>query len=169
MAPSSKKAAPPMDELSAAPRTVFRLTIEQRILYWGIGAAGGTLMVFLAATNSIAWLVGAVCAVFVALEGARTRVEVDRDCGQVISFRAMRRSVVRIEDVSAVRVPPWGPIALMLCDGAVKEGGGIWPNQLLTGLSTERRGGESSVAGQLAVAIGVPVISVHPGVRSDDE
>lgn len=163
------QAGPAVGEVPPQHRAVFRLAIEQRILYCGIGVAGGALMVFLAASNSVGWLVGAVCAVFVVLEGVRTHVEIDRDRGEVISVRALRRSVVRIEDVSAVRVPPWGPIALMIRDGAVKEGGGIWPNQLLTGLSTARRGGDSTVAGRLAAAIGVPVVSVHPGVRSEDE
>ena len=98
------------------------------------------------------------------LDGARAVIVVDLDQGMVSSQRAIRRWTGRIDDIASVRVPPWGPIALMLRPGVPKGGGGLWPGQILTGVYADRRGGEGRAA-QLAAVLGLDVSSVWPQVR----
>lgn len=145
---------------------VFRPSLLQRALFVAAGAGGVVLMAVFAITNSPGWIVGELCAVTVILEGLRTNVVVDRANGEVTSTRAFRRSVVATADVVNVRVPPWGPVALTLREGASKAGGGVWPGQVLTGLYAAHRGTDT-VANRLAEALGVPVVSVWPAVRSN--
>jgi hypothetical protein len=145
---------------------VFRPSLLQRSLFVAAGVGGGALMAVLAFTNSPVWIVFALCAVPVVLEGVRTKVVVDRANGEVVSTRAFRPSAVAVTDVVNVRVPPWGPVALALREGASKAGGGVRRGQVLTGLYAGHRGTDP-VAARLADALGVPVVSVWPAVRSD--
>lgn len=147
---------------------VFRPTLLQRALFVAAGVGGVALMAVLAITNSPGWIVFALCAVPVILEGVRANVVVDRANGVVTSTRAFRRSLVAAADVVNVRVPPWGPVALTLRKGASKAGGGAWPGQVLTGLYAAHRGTDPA-ATRLAEALGVPVVSVWPAVRSNDK
>lgn len=98
------------------------------------------------------------------LEGARAAIVVDLEQGTVSSQRAIRRWTGRVEDIASIRVPPWGPIALMLQPGATRAGGGLWPGQILTGVYADRRGSDGRAA-QLAAALGLDVSSVWPQVR----
>lgn len=147
---------------------VFRPSLFQRTLFVAAGGVGVASMAVLAITNSPVWIVFAFCAVLVSFEGVRAKVVVDRAIGEVASTRAFRRSVVAAADVVNVRVPPWGPVAITLREGASKAGGGVWPGQVLTGLYAAHRGTDS-VAARLADALGVPVVSVWPAVRSIEE
>lgn len=97
----------------------------------------------------------------------RARVDVDLDRLVVTSTRAFRRTVVSTDDIVNVRVPPWGPVALMLRPGVRKRGGGICPGQVLTGIYASHRG-DDGVANAIGSLLGVPVLSVWPGVRSDE-
>ena len=147
---------------------VFRLGAVGRVAMVGTGLGGIVLFLGLGLVNSPAMALFAVPAVVVVLEGIRAHVVVDLDCGTVASSRAIRRTVVPISDIVNVRVPPWGPIALTLRPGAPKPGGGIWPGQVLTGIYADHRG-RDGVANDLAAVLGVPVVSVWSGVRSDEE
>lgn len=146
--------------------TTFRPSALQRALFVAIGLAGTVLFVGLGLANSPAMALFAIPAVVVIFEGLRARVDLDLDHRVVASSRAIRRTVVPIDDIVNVRVPPWGPVALTLRPGAPKPGGGIWPGQVLTGIYADHRGADG-VASELASLLNVPVVSVWRGVRSD--
>jgi hypothetical protein len=98
------------------------------------------------------------------LEGLRAEVVIDIEHRTISSQRAIRRWTGRIEDIEIIRVPPWGPIALVLRPGVAKAGGGLWPGQILTGVYADRRGSKGRAV-QLAEALGLEVASVWPQVR----
>jgi hypothetical protein len=153
---------------ASAESLVFRPPLRQRVLTVAAGIGGGVLMTVGAVVESPVFLLFAMCAVSVIVEGIRTDVVVDFTNGQVTSTRAFRRCVVAMADVVNVRVPPWGPLALTLRKGTSKTGGGIWPGQVLTGLYSGHQGSDPIVY-RLAAALGVPVVSVWPQIRSDDK
>ena len=147
--------------------TTFRPSALQRASFVCIGVGGLALFLALAVTNSLAMAVFGLPAVVVIFEGLRARVDVDLDHRVVTSSRAFRRTTVPIADIVNVRVPPWGPVALMLRPGAPKRGGGIWRGQVLTGIYADHRG-QDRVASRLAECLDVSVVSIWPGVRSDE-
>jgi hypothetical protein len=130
----------------------------------GIGYA--PFAVWAGVVDVLWWWLSLPLAVLLVLEGVRVRVVVDHDHQQIISTRAVIRSVVPIADVVNVRVPPWGPVILTLRPGLKMLTSRGRSGQLLTGLIADHRG-EKPVAAHLAAAIGVPVVSVWPRVRTE--
>lgn len=136
----------------------------ERVAFMIGGAAAGAVFGFIAVTDDPVFALFLLLCPVVFLEGLRAEVVVDLRRGTISSQRAIRRWTGRIEDIETIRVPPWGPIALMLRPGVAKAGGGLWPGQILTGVYGDRRG-SAGRAVQLADVLGLEVASVWPQVR----
>jgi len=147
---------------------VFRPSPLHRAFFMISGVGFMIFVLAAAASDSPGWLVFAPCAVVVLLEGVRARVAIDVERREVLSCRAFRGSAFRMSEIENVRVPPWGPVIFTLREGAAKVNGGLWSGQIQTGLYSKHRGGSDTVAGRLAHALDVPVVSVWPVVRSED-
>jgi hypothetical protein len=147
---------------------VFRPPLLQRAVWVAIGLGGVAFFLGSAVIDSPGWAVFVVPAVFIVLAGLHAQVEVHLDRRVVISSGAIRRSVVPIDDIVNVRVPPWGPIALTLRPGAPKRGSDLWPGQVVTGIYSDHRG-RDGVARALASMLHVPVVSIWPAVRSTQD
>lgn len=128
------------------------------------GAVAAAMFGFVAVTDDPLFAVFLLLCPVIFLEGLRAEIIVDVDQGTISSQRAIRCWMGRVEDIATIRVPPWGPIALMLRPGVSKSGVGLWPGQILTGVYADRRG-SGGRACQLAEALGVEVSSVWPQVR----
>jgi hypothetical protein len=139
---------------------VLRPSDRRRALFIAVGTVGLVAGAALVASGSVRWAFLAICGLTVVLEGARARVAVDREQASVTSTRAFRRRVVAIADITGVRVPLWGPLALTLRQGTSKRA-----RVVVTGLYAEHRGGDH-IAADLATCLGVPVTSRRPAARS---
>ena len=136
----------------------------ERVLFMTSGLVASAVFAVIAVTQELFFGLFIPLCLIVVLDGARAVIVVDVEEGMVSSQRAIRRWTGRIEDIASVRVPPWGPIALMLRPGVPKAGSGLWPGQILTGVYADRRGSEGRAA-QLAAVAGLEVSSVWPQVR----
>jgi hypothetical protein len=141
--------------MTDATQVVFKPTTVTRLLFVGGGCALAVLFAWLALTDEVLWLVAFACGCGMAIEGVQARVLVDVGEGRIISSRALRSTMVKMEDVAAVRVPRWGPVVLRLRDGS-KTRSGIWPGQVVTGLYANRLDPDS-LAVRLAEIIEVPL------------
>ena len=136
----------------------------ERVAFMIVGVAAGAVFGFIAVTDDPLFGLFLLLCPVVFLEGLRAEIVVDLGQGTISSQRAIRRWTGRIEDIENIRVPPWGPIALMLRPGIAKAGGGLWPGQILTGVYADQRG-SAGRALQLADVLGLEVTSVWPQVR----
>lgn len=150
--------------VGAEPEVVFRPSRLQRLGFDVVAVVGLLVIAIGVRQDSFVWLLFLVPCVAVIVEQVRTRVVIDRVAGVVRTTRILRTRCVAIDDVVAVRVPPWGPVLLTLRDAASWNGVN-WPGQISTGIQVPHRGADT-VAHRLADALGVPVESVWPGVRS---
>lgn len=147
--------------------TVVRPPLLQRAAWVAMGVGGAILFAGIGLRQDPWAALLALPAGLVGLTGLRSAVTISTVTGAVTVRSALRQVEVPAASIDSIRVPPWGPILLLIEDPSA----GAPPRssrQIKTGLYASRPTRASSPATHdvLAAALGVPVVSVWPQYRS---
>ena len=161
--------------------------MTSRVFYILGGIAGSAVFLLIGTVDGWPiWQIFAALGPLIVVDALRTRVEIDPTHDEIVCVRTFTKTRMRLSAIENVRVPPWGPVCLTVFSGeSVKQNldlplgsshafrmrigeGGVGRTNIVTGLATNCRGHDNK-AHELASALGVPVVSIWPGLSTGDD